>query len=148
RLNSNGTLDTTFNSTGPVPGEVVQDLGIHSAVPPGVGQSIGRALAVQPDGTILVAGQVLDPTPRAPYDGFVARFLSNGSLDTSFHNGGEVVLFNTHADDSASVGPLGVAYTLGGFDGSITNIIPQADGKILVYIDDIDHWIRLNPDAT
>jgi uncharacterized delta-60 repeat protein len=154
RLNSNGSLDTTFNSAGPVPGEVVQDLGIHSVYYPGQTQSFGDALAVQPDGTILVGGGALSPLSGATY-GFVARFLSSGSLDTSFHNGGETVIVNTTGPgpDVTDGGPSAVGVALpgkgGGFvDYPITSITLQPDGKMLLYPSPKGVLIRLNQDGT
>lgn len=66
--NSNEDLDPSFNGSG----SVVSHL-------PG-GWSAGRAVALQPDGKIVVAGQ---------YDGalVVARYLPCGALDPAFGNG-------------------------------------------------------------
>src|SRR4051812_10058210 len=48
-------------------------------------QEFGNALAIQPDGKILVAGNA--STPTDPSDVLVARFSTQGSLDTSFASG-------------------------------------------------------------
>jgi len=66
-----GDLDATFGGTG------ISRIGF------GFGLDEGRALALQPDGKHIVAGQSAD--------GFmIARFETNGSLDTSFGTGGSV----------------------------------------------------------
>jgi uncharacterized delta-60 repeat protein len=73
RFNANGTLDTTFNASGAVPG--------HATLQPGTGKNCqGSSLVVQPDGKILFTG----------YGSFgtVGRFNANGTIDTTFHGTG------------------------------------------------------------
>jgi len=80
RLEADGALDTSFGSGGVV------------TVPVGgSGYDIARAVALQPDGRILVAGGV-DATPGSltTGDAVVLRLLADGSLDASFGNGGVV----------------------------------------------------------
>ena len=72
RLNSNGSLDTTFNKTGTaildIPGENIDACG----------------LAILPDGQIVVGGSTTNET------GFlVARWNANGTLDTTFGPNGQ-----------------------------------------------------------
>lgn len=62
RLNANGSLDTSFD-----PGA-------------GLGNTV-HALALQPDGRILIGGQFTTPHNR------IARLNANGSLDASFEPG-------------------------------------------------------------
>jgi uncharacterized delta-60 repeat protein len=69
RFNSNGTLDNSFDTGG----IVIQD--IDSSF------DIGHSLAIQPDGKILLGGHCHN---GSNYDFCIARFNSNGSLDTSF----------------------------------------------------------------
>lgn len=77
RHNANGTLDTTFG----VGGKVTTDF-------PGLA-AVASSVLVQPDGKILVAGGAFpDFTFLGDFE--VARYNSNGSLDTSFGNGGIV----------------------------------------------------------
>ena len=66
RLNANGTLDTSFNGSG--------EIGPHSGASP----TRAQAVAVRPDGRIVVAG----PAGTSVY---VDQFLANGSPDPSFH---------------------------------------------------------------
>ncbi|MFH9552814.1 calcium-binding protein [Streptomyces sp. NPDC017435] len=78
RLTSNGTPDTTFGGDGTVTanpaGPVVQEGGD------------GRALALQPDGKIVVGGQV----GSTRFDFALMRFNADGSVDSSFDGDGIV----------------------------------------------------------
>jgi len=68
RYNANGSLDNTFSADGIV---------VHS------GADLGRAyaMAIQPDGAVVVVGQ--------GYQGFaIVRYKSNGDLDSTFGFGG------------------------------------------------------------
>jgi uncharacterized delta-60 repeat protein len=74
-LLSAGTLDPTFNPTGTLPGTLVGDLFFLGA----------ETIAVQPDGKILVGGTYQPPVGGVNAQDFaVARYLSNGQLDTTF----------------------------------------------------------------
>ena len=98
RYNSNGGLDTSFDTDG----KVTTDFG---------GSAHSRAVAIQPDGKIVVAGYT-DDTGNPDFA--VARYNSNGSLDTSFGTGGkETTDFNSNYD-------YGTAVAI------------QSDGKIVV----------------
>ena len=78
RFNPNGTLDASFGSGGRV--------GTEFFAPPLQGaQEFADAVLVQPDGKILVAGSARQGQNRfAPIQGAIARFNSNGSLDSGF----------------------------------------------------------------
>ncbi|MEH2074483.1 MAG: putative Ig domain-containing protein [Nostoc sp.] len=95
RYNSNGSLDTSFNTTG----KVTTDFG---------GTDIAYSIAVQADGKIILAG-------KGGNDFALARYNSNGSLDTSFGNSGKVIT------------DIGSKTTDTAYSVSV-----QADGKILV----------------
>ncbi len=69
RLNSNGSFDTTFNSTG----ELNVDLR-------GTSDS-ARAIKIQPDGKIIVGGTSVQPMPGTSFDQAFIRLNPNGSLD-------------------------------------------------------------------
>lgn len=99
RYNSDGSLDTSFSDDG----KVTIDIG---------SRDLGRSVFVQADGKILVSGGSRDQS-GSESDFAVARFNSNGSLDTSFNGTGWI------------------ATDLGGLDGS-TDVIALASGKILV----------------
>jgi uncharacterized delta-60 repeat protein len=111
RYNPNGTLDTTFGTGGKVL------TGFPKSTP---GDGLAAALALQPDGKIVVAGQVFIPARPTGQDYFgVARYNANGTLDTTFgpnHNGEVTVLLGSYAN--------------GGTD--VQSIALQPDGKILV----------------
>ena len=77
-----------------------------------LGKGQGEAIAIQPDGSIVVAGRALG---ESSFDFAVLRYLANGSLDTSFGSGGVATVdLAAGSDDEA----FGVAL--------------QADGKIVV----------------
>ena len=92
RLLSAGTIDTSFGTGG----LLTQDFGF--------GDDFGNAITVQSDGKILVAGTVRG---SASNDFGVARFNSDGTLDTSFGTGGRVVTDfgsgSTSVDDARSI---------------------------------------------
>ena len=71
KLTAAGAVDTTFGDDG------------HVIVPLGADDDRSVAVATQPDGKIVVAGQMLN----ADWDGFVARFDADGNLDNSFGGG-------------------------------------------------------------
>jgi uncharacterized delta-60 repeat protein len=90
RLNSNGSLDTTFGSGG----KVLTDVG---------GPDEAFSVALQADGKIVAAGM-------AGSDFAVARYNTNGTLDTTFGSGGKVITDFGGPSDIA----LGVAVRLDG----------------------------------
>ena len=68
RYNSNGTLDTTFDGDG----KLTTDFGSHD---------IANAVALQSDGKIVAAGST---GGTGTYDFALARYNTDGSLDSSF----------------------------------------------------------------
>src|SRR5262249_46307427 len=141
KLDSHGNLDTTFNPNGPQPGTVTADLGVNEESTTGFGAydhfSQPFAVAVQPDtGDILVGGWV---TAQHGGDaGFVARFHPDGSLDTTFGAGGEVVLVKsgTFSDVLPAIGPAAVPFDIPPlpgldsypFETAVMGLTAQADG--------------------
>jgi len=104
RFNSDGTLDTTFGTGG----KVIQPISSYD--------DFGRSLAIQPDGKILLGG-------NCNYDFCIARFNSDGTLDTTFGTGGKVTQPIGSADDygqSLTIQPDG-KILLGGNCRTITN---------------------------
>lgn len=97
-----GVLDTTFGTNGRV---ATDFFGRHSN---------SFSVVVQPDGKIVVAGYVLDYNYVQNIDLAIARYNPDGSLDTSFGNGGKVITAVSAIDDAAH------AVTI------------QPDGKIVV----------------
>lgn len=76
RLNTNGTLDTTFNGTGKVTGNLATDE--------------TRSVAIQADGKIVVLGFKYDFAAHTS-EYFLLRYNSNGTLDTTFNSTGVVL---------------------------------------------------------
>jgi uncharacterized delta-60 repeat protein len=101
RYNSNGSLDASFDGDG----KVTTDFGADET---------GKSVTVQSDGKILVAGysySYIDSNSNLNFA--LARYNSNGSLDTSFDGDGKVTT------------------DFGALD-SVTIVTFQSDGKILV----------------
>jgi uncharacterized delta-60 repeat protein len=102
RYNSDGSLDTSFDGDG----KVITDLGNVD--------EMAKTVAIQPNGKIVVAGYTNFPT-STKYDFVVARYNSNGALDTTFDSDGTWKL------------DLGLGST-----DIVTSVVIQPDGKILV----------------
>lgn len=84
RYDSDGILDPSFGSGG------VVETSLHAHFS---GESEARAAAVQPDGKIVVAGQVDDYTGSTRTFKFaLVRYAADGSLDPGFGSGGAVVV--------------------------------------------------------
>jgi uncharacterized delta-60 repeat protein len=98
RLNPNGTADTTFSGDG----RVITNFGADDSP---------FGLALQPDGKIVVCGEKRDSISH----GAVARYNTNGSLDTTFDGDGRKV-FNVIASRSAHA----------------WDVIVQSNGKIVM----------------
>ncbi|MBF0476825.1 MAG: hypothetical protein HQK59_13555 [Deltaproteobacteria bacterium] len=90
RLNSNGTLDTTFGQGG-----VVVYIG------PGGATDTGRGVVVQPDGKILVSCESFNGTQK---DAIILRYNSNGVPDNSFGTGGVARYSGTGRGDTYGFG--------------------------------------------
>lgn len=118
RYDTTGMLDTSFNSTGYVVANIAN------------GSSI-QAVCLQPDGKIIVGGTAGQGTPSF----FVARYNSDGSVDTSF-------------------GIDGIAQVYPGYVSSIHALCIQPDGKILAagyawnFNTDVFALARFNSDGT
>lgn len=95
RYNSNGSLDTSFNTTGIV------------TTPIGVSGDYAETVALQPDGKILLGGNA---DIGANADFVFVRYNSNGSLDTSLNGTGIVittVIPGTDVGETLAVQPDG-----------------------------------------
>jgi uncharacterized delta-60 repeat protein len=99
RFNSDGTLDTSFSSSG----NVIQPIGSDN--------DEGYSLVIQPDGKILLGGYCKN---GSNYDFCIARFNSDGTLDTTFGSSGKVIQ------------PIGSSNDFG------RSLVIQPDGKILL----------------
>ena len=94
-----GVLDTSFNSPD---GFIIQPIG---------SDDIGRSLAIQPDGKILLGGFC---NSGSGWDFCIARFNSDGTLDTSSGTSGKVI------------------QPIGSYDDFGNSLAIQYDGKILL----------------
>ncbi|MFN8442691.1 MAG: hypothetical protein U0175_18090 [Caldilineaceae bacterium] len=114
RYNPNGSLDTTFDGDG----KVITNFSDEAATD----------LLLQPDGKIVITGM-------CEWNILLVRYNTNGSLDTSFGNGGRVVT------------------DYGGSDNAYA-VILQPDGKLVVAGwgasgSSVDFaLVRYNPDGT
>jgi uncharacterized delta-60 repeat protein len=106
RYNTDGTLDETFGNAG----KVTQSITASS--------DFGLALAIQPNGRFLVAGECA--ASLIDTDFCAARFLANGELDTSFGGVGFVRL------------SIGAGLTAGSSIDRATKIVVQNDNKIVL----------------
>ena len=150
RYNPDGSLDISFGDSG----KVITSFGM--------GLNYGRALAIQPDGKLLVTGEY----GGWPCDYSIARYNTNGSLDNSFGNGGIVITnmgpglnlpkaitvqndnkiivvghaepnmgivrYNMDGTLDSTFGTGGKVFTSLGTDSYQTAVIMQPDNKILV----------------
>ncbi len=88
RYNPDGSLDNTFGSGG----KITTDFG-------GGSDDGAFALSIQTDGRIVASGFSI-PGVGKTADFAIARYNPDGSLDTTFGNGGGVLTdFNNHSDD-------------------------------------------------
>ncbi|MBA3681453.1 MAG: hypothetical protein H0W73_09855 [Bacteroidetes bacterium] len=106
RYTSLGNLDNTFNSNG----KIIQTVGNST--------DVGRAVTIQTDGSIVVAGFAdIDPSPVINEDFIVLAYNTNGTLENSFGTAGIV---------NTQFYPTGVRKDVA------KAIAIQTDGKILV----------------
>jgi uncharacterized delta-60 repeat protein len=120
RYNANGSLDTSFNSSG-----IVTTL---------VGSSsVANAVAIQPDGKIVVAGGSYSGANQAVT---LARYNANGSLDTTFTATGTVTtsIGMSSSANAVAIQPDGKIVVAGnsspGIDHSFTLARYDADGNL------------------
>ncbi len=112
RLNSNGAIDNSFGSGG-ISGTYIS--GGDST------NDVCNSVAVQPDGKVVVAGSSADTTSLLGNTAFaVARFDSNGTIDTTFGIHGTVRAYITGGDNTYGSADVGYSIAI------------QTDGKIVV----------------
>ena len=124
-LTPDGFLDTSLNETG---------MRIFDFY--GGGVDHGRAVAIQPDGAIVVAGSAFHPggEGQPSFDDFgVARLLPDGTFDESFGDGGRLT---TDFVDGIDAGyalvlqPDGRIVVAGDHDGAAALARYEADGSL------------------
>ncbi len=95
RFTSSGALDGSFGSGG-----VVTSPAIPGALDTG---SVGRSVAIQPDGKIVVVGRVISSDASATDRILIERYNSNGSIDATFGTNGAVTALATRLGDGYAV---------------------------------------------
>ena len=120
RLNSDGTLDTSFASSG----RIIAASGLKERL---------TDLLVRPDGRIVIATEpqrLVLPGP-SPYFVYVVQFTPTGTLDDTFNGG-----VYTRLDESG--------------DRTVPRLALQPDGKLIVatIISNFQKGFRLNTDGT
>lgn len=134
RVLANGKLDTTFDGDGRVVAHVGQ---AANGCP---------ALALYPDGRIVVGGYSLDSQGQAAPT--LTRYLSNGGLDTTFGVGGHVVttLGTGGGINSIVVHPQGYIIAAGvvddGGDADVALIAVMEDGQLRAAFGDKGTWVH------
>ncbi len=106
RYTADGSLDTSFSSDGKVSTDI------------GVGHDAAYAMALQPDGKIVAAGL------SAQNDSGLARYNADGSLDTTFGDGGKVTAAHSGRQDNindVAVQPDGRIVTAGIINNGVVN---------------------------
>jgi uncharacterized delta-60 repeat protein len=106
RYNTNGTLDTTFGAGGGLFGTGIVRTSIY-------GEDTARAIAIQTDGKIVVAGEAMN-IAAGTIDFALVRYTSAGALDTTFDTDGKVTT------------------SFGATSGAFAMVLQPTDGKIVV----------------
>jgi uncharacterized delta-60 repeat protein len=121
RYNSDGSLDTTFNGTGAVTTDFFQ------------GVDVGASVALQSDGKLIVSGYC---TEFGQTEFAIARYNSDGSLDTTFNGTGKVTTaFGSDNAQAASLalqsdGSIVVAGFVAGTTDDFAVVRYKADGTV------------------
>ena len=80
RFNSDGSLDNSFGNSG----VVMTDFNMTN--------EFNERVVLQPDGKIIVTGTTFYCSGNCYYDGVIARYNSNGTLDNSFSEDGKLII--------------------------------------------------------
>ena len=118
---ADGSLDTSFNSSGSMPGTIVTQIG---------SQAFAYAMAIDASGNFVLAGKNDDAFA-------LARYTPAGVLDTTFNSGG------------ALPGVVTTSIT-GTSNSQINGVVIQSNGQIVVvgYADDYLALARYNSDGS
>lgn len=129
RYNTDGTLDNTFSSDGVVKFTLAS---VHGIRPWDLSQtypcmdSTFKSVEIQADGKIVVMGL----GPNASYAFFLARFKTDGSLDTSFGNDGVVDVYNDYTYKTFNY--LNTQFTYNAQDPNAANMKLLKDDSIAI----------------
>jgi uncharacterized delta-60 repeat protein len=120
RYNTDGSLDTSFNGDG------------RATIDFGGDDDAARSVTLQPDGKVVVAGYSGNESDEDSYDFAVARYNTDGSLDTSFSGDGTVKTdFAGSADSAFAVAAQPNGRIL--VAGSATGPDPEGDFAVVRY---------------
>ncbi|MBI5421529.1 hypothetical protein HZA44_00125 [Candidatus Peregrinibacteria bacterium] len=109
RYNTDGTLDTTFDTDGK----------LTTAIGAGSVQDHAYDMALQSDGKIVLAGQAHN---GANYDFALARYSATGALDTTFDTDGKLITtFGTNDETAYGVAALSSGKIVAAGDAFLTN---------------------------
>jgi uncharacterized delta-60 repeat protein len=92
RFNANGSLDSSFSDDG----LLVTSFGVNT-------DAHGNALVIDATGKIVVAGYATIPSFLGPRQFVLARYASNGNLDTSFSSDGKAMTDFTQHEGAFAV---------------------------------------------
>lgn len=128
-LTSSGRLDPSFGHGGVVVGPAI------SGTPDP--NSVGRAVAFQPDGKIVVVGSATDADGQISQAMLAERFDANGALDKTFGTGGVVTLLASDFGSGQAVAltskgqiVIGGAAEVAGTGGTLPRVaIAELDSK-------------------
>lgn len=113
RLRPDGSLDPSFGVGG-----FAEAVGVRKGVVTGLRASQAQAVAVQPDGKVVVAGYRTASSSGLKSAPILVRFRSDGTLDKSFGEGGSVWPLPAQARDEAlhavAIQPGGRIVAVGG----------------------------------
>ena len=115
RHDVDGTPDPAFGTDG----RVLTDVGAAG------GYDVGRAVAVQPDGKIVVAG---GSNARESYDFALVRYNADGTLDARFGTGGTVLTELSGEAYAVAVQPDGRIVAAGPSNADFAVVRLRADG--------------------
>lgn len=115
-----GTLDKSFGNQG------------ESLVPLGSGYEFQSSVAVQPDGKVIVAGYIRDPSIQATSKLALSRLNSNGTIDATFGTKGVVLLSQQYHSgaEKIAVRPNGQIVVLGSTFNTLYLIQLNSDGTV------------------
>jgi uncharacterized delta-60 repeat protein len=126
RFNPDGTLDTSYGTGG-------QAIITPTSVSPAGAELFGSALAIQPDGKLVIGGSfIYAGSSQTGLPALVAlRLNPDGTPDATFGIGGADVLTQGGAAQNIAV----------------TGIALQPDGKILMSVENFPNIVRFNADG-
>lgn len=125
RYNADGSLDTSFDGDGIVITDILPSSNVRLRFPDAV-----KGMALQPDGKIMVFGDVRDGRGGAA-DFALVRYNPDGSLDATFGGGGKVITsvsFNDMPAGALSLQPDGKIVAA----GTLYGLTPFSTGRFVV----------------